>query len=425
MRHLGEGSYGSVYKNKDGLACKQMQIEDNSDNILIEVDALRKFSHPNIVQYESFRVSGKHVYLYMEFCPMDLNRFIKKHGRMRESEAMTFFNQITSAIAFIHQSNLLHLDLKPDNILVTYSDQGQKVCKVADFGCSSHTTLINVQNYGSVNTRPPECFLHLFDDVRRVDIEERCGVTTDNYTKTSDVFACGLILMYMITKRFLFYPTLEFLLAPCDLVHKFVLNPKEFIDNILHGIELENETITTMHRFLAVRASERPILEPIIKGQIRALPQGKKTDSSLNSVFQERMTEFINKVVEEGHYIMTKTLLLALDLAARFCVTYLQIPSRKKLDEMIDLASVFYENGHEGSMVNCKPEMLVLLEKFDGYIVRNHPLSTAKTITEIRSILVTYMNDVSSYYNITCQDTIPEVMEIHEQIDIFIQQLTE
>lgn len=77
--------------------------------------------HDNIMSLYEVIDSRSHVQLVMELCNgKNLYHFIKKKKFMRldESEALPIFKQIVSAVAYMHKLNIVHRDVKLDNILI-------------------------------------------------------------------------------------------------------------------------------------------------------------------------------------------------------------------------------------------------------------------------------------------------------------------
>ena len=82
----------------------------------------------------------------------------QKEGRLDEVTAQTFFRQIVRGMKYCHQNNLLHRDLKLENILLVNSQQ-QKI-KIIDFGIAGAINLLTKDNLdtGSLAYMAPECF---------------------------------------------------------------------------------------------------------------------------------------------------------------------------------------------------------------------------------------------------------------------------
>ncbi|XP_023608884.1 serine/threonine-protein kinase ULK3 isoform X4 [Myotis lucifugus] len=127
---LGSGTYATVYKayaKKDtrevvAIKCvaKKSLNKASVENLLTEIEILKGIRHPHIVQLKDFQWDSDNIYLIMEFCAGgDLSRFIHTRRILPEKVARVFMQQIASALQFLHARNISHLDLKPQNILLS------------------------------------------------------------------------------------------------------------------------------------------------------------------------------------------------------------------------------------------------------------------------------------------------------------------
>ena len=109
----------------------QNQIVPNSDEtrpqflrgktlFVEEAKALSKLKHPNIVEVLNFFSANSTIYLVMTYeYGINLASYIKnKNGKLSENFIMTVFPALLEGMEIIHNANLLHLDIKPDNILI-------------------------------------------------------------------------------------------------------------------------------------------------------------------------------------------------------------------------------------------------------------------------------------------------------------------
>ncbi|NXP05537.1 ULK3 kinase, partial [Thinocorus orbignyianus] len=107
------------------------------ENLLTEIEILKAIRHPHIVELKDFQWDSDHIYLIMEFCAGgDLSRFIRMRRILPEKVARIFLQQLACALKFLHDRNISHLDLKPQNILLSAPENPQ--LKLADFGFAQH-----------------------------------------------------------------------------------------------------------------------------------------------------------------------------------------------------------------------------------------------------------------------------------------------
>uniref|UniRef100_A0A6P4ET70 Serine/threonine-protein kinase par-1 n=1 Tax=Drosophila rhopaloa TaxID=1041015 RepID=A0A6P4ET70_DRORH len=103
-----------------------------------EVEIMKQLNHPNIVRLFQVIESERTLYLVMEYASRgELFDHLVKNGRMREPEARVLFRQLVSAIQYCHSKQIVHRDLKAENLLL---DQNMNM-KIADFGFSNNFDL--------------------------------------------------------------------------------------------------------------------------------------------------------------------------------------------------------------------------------------------------------------------------------------------
>lgn len=145
---LGEGAYGMVYRARrktDGtlVALKTMPREfTGKTDFEREVSALQRLSNPkphdHIVQLYDLHYDDKNYYLAMELIQGgELLEHLIENGPYSEAVAASFLRQFAEAICHVHASGLAHADLKPENLLLSSTENVQNATlKVADFGCA-------------------------------------------------------------------------------------------------------------------------------------------------------------------------------------------------------------------------------------------------------------------------------------------------
>ena len=143
---IGQGSFAcvkrSVHRKTGHLTAlkiyekKNLQLESASLALHREIYVLANLRHPNIMRLYEVVDSRTHVHLVMELCfGKNLYHSIKKRKplqRLPELEAAGVFRQIVSAVAYMHKINVVHRDLKLDNVLI--NEQKGNDIKIIDFG---------------------------------------------------------------------------------------------------------------------------------------------------------------------------------------------------------------------------------------------------------------------------------------------------
>lgn len=179
-QEIGRGSFATVYKGKHLASKTPVAVKAVTraklnkkllENLGSEISILKGMKHPHIVALLDYRETSSHFFLVMEYCSLgDLSYFIRKRdkiseslplaaslferypsppgGGLHEDLARHFMRQLAAAIEFLHDRNLVHRDIKPQNLLLSppklteeeaqaahYAGQWElPVLKLADFG---------------------------------------------------------------------------------------------------------------------------------------------------------------------------------------------------------------------------------------------------------------------------------------------------
>ena len=193
---LGRGSFGTVYlvKHKDLSRYFAMKVikksssqnKDEENDLMNEIEILRKLDHPNILKITDFYSLEKEYNIITEYCQEgELFDEIKAHAPFTEVLAAWYMNQILSAVCYCHTMNVLHRDLKPENILIVKRQKnGFHPIKIIDFGTAKVFKKEKSEHLliGSAYYIAPE-------------------VLSRNYTELCDCWSCGVIMYILLTGR--------------------------------------------------------------------------------------------------------------------------------------------------------------------------------------------------------------------------------
>ncbi len=92
----------------------------STENLLREIKILKQIKHDYIVQLKDFQWDENYIYLIMEYCSGgDLSAFIRSRRTIPEKYVRRFVQQIACALKHLHSKGIAHMDLKPQNILLT------------------------------------------------------------------------------------------------------------------------------------------------------------------------------------------------------------------------------------------------------------------------------------------------------------------
>lgn len=192
---IGSGTYSTVYRgvsrlNNKLVALKEIHLEKDEGvpfNAIREVSLLKGLKHANIITLHDFIYTNKTLTLVFEYVERDLGKYMyEREGIIHPHNVKLFLYQILRGLSYCHQRRVLHRDLKPQNILISFDGQ----LKLADFGLA-RTTSVPIKTFtDEVVTlwyRPPDVLLGNMD-----------------YKTSIDIWAVGCIFFEMSAGRSLF-----------------------------------------------------------------------------------------------------------------------------------------------------------------------------------------------------------------------------
>ncbi|XP_050042204.1 uncharacterized protein [Dermacentor andersoni] len=139
---IGKGAFGLVWcgLRKSGgelVAVKQFQLggADVLSAVQLEVDILQSLKHPNIVGFLGVQQEEALVNLFLEFVSGgSLAANLAQFGAFPETVVRRYGRQLLQALAYLHQRNVIHRDIKGNNVMVC---PGTGTIKLIDFGCAT------------------------------------------------------------------------------------------------------------------------------------------------------------------------------------------------------------------------------------------------------------------------------------------------
>ena len=96
--------------------------------------------------------------MLLEWTPSDVFTLVEKNGPMEEALLKTMACDVQRGLKFIHNLQIIHMDVKPENLLYFVDALGVESFKVADFGLSCEVATVLVEKPGSPTYAPPEVF---------------------------------------------------------------------------------------------------------------------------------------------------------------------------------------------------------------------------------------------------------------------------
>ncbi|KAF9206357.1 hypothetical protein BGZ49_002602 [Haplosporangium sp. Z 27] len=198
---LASGAYAQVFKavdNRNGevYACKVLEVAkrefsaQDKENIAYEIGLLRTLNHKNVVKFVDVSQGSGKIYIFTELIDgQTLGDYCGLcNNYLSEVDARHIFVQACEAVQYLHSMDIVHRDIKSENVMVTKKN----VVKLIDFGlarsCSSSQALLTTY-CGTPAFMAPEAFL---------------GQETNGYGKGVDIWALGILLFRMLVGTYPF-----------------------------------------------------------------------------------------------------------------------------------------------------------------------------------------------------------------------------
>lgn len=217
IRFISSGGFGCTYEARDtkfkssvkSVAIKEFFVKDfcnrdaDSNSVVVatqskvelvnklrgkfleEADALFELEHPNIVRVtDTFEENGTAYYVMEYISGTSLAAVINKEGPLSEERAFGYIRQIANALEYVHSLNRLHLDVKPQNIMIDNSGKAVLI----DFGVSKQYDEANGENTSTLIGSTPG-----FAPI------EQSGNGVSTFTPATDIYSLGATLYKALT----------------------------------------------------------------------------------------------------------------------------------------------------------------------------------------------------------------------------------
>jgi len=192
LKQLGEGGMGTVYQAMDRELDRVIALKTIRPDLAANPTILRRFkqeillarqiTHHNVIRIFDLGVAGALRFITMEFVEgEDLNSRLRRHGKLAPGEAVGIMRQICEGLQAAHAEDVIHRDLKPQNILL---DREGHV-RIMDFGLARSFEQAGITHTGIIVGTPDY-----------MSPEQARGEPAD---VRSDVFAVGVIFYEVLT----------------------------------------------------------------------------------------------------------------------------------------------------------------------------------------------------------------------------------
>ena len=191
---VGSGSFGDVFQGVNDIgklfAVKRLAMTSapDIDNLLSEIEVMKSMeAHQNIVQYLGADFDDKELvlYIFQEWVPGgSVAEMLTKFGRpFPIAQVRTYTRHILNGLAFLHQNEIVHRDIKGGNVLVDENGNA----KIADFGCSSRMQAGKTVDMTTIKGTP----FFMAPEV----------LNEGKYGRKGDVWAVGCTVIQMLTGK--------------------------------------------------------------------------------------------------------------------------------------------------------------------------------------------------------------------------------
>ena len=257
---LGEGGYGTThlvtktYGTHSGqhYVLKRIPVSNltEANEALHEAQHLQRLRHPNVVRvFDAFLHANQsavlEIAIVMEYCPRgDMYHAIKERNPITERKLTDWCGQLCAALAAIHDADMIHRDVKPDNIFISSDD----TLRLGDFGLAKyipHTDVLlsggaaNLSVAGSLSYMAPEL------------------VAEQPYGTSADIYSMGLVLL--------------------ELSIGEIIGDSEAFQKLKGGIEEENKFILQHVDRIPTRFATRKALAAVIRLMLNIDPSRRST----------------------------------------------------------------------------------------------------------------------------------------------------
>ena len=235
----------------------QGKVNDSLADFIAEATRLSQLDHPNIVCVNEVFQANDTAYYVMEFIEgKNLRSYIYRNGAVNERQMLEIISPLLHATQYMHDNNMTHLDIKPDNVMLKVDDEtGQYVPMLIDFGLAKHydsdghpTSTIRLQ--GCSDGYAP--------------MEQYAGIRS--FTPQADIYAIGALMMYMLTGR-------DPIVASDQSTDKILTTlPNEISDNTRNAIVHAMQTLRSA-RTSSVKELASELGITLKTGEIAPLPE--------------------------------------------------------------------------------------------------------------------------------------------------------
>jgi calcium-dependent protein kinase len=319
LDHIGQGSYGRVYRAKHiktGVIRAIKKINKHSynmspeeeKNLIKEISILKQLDHPNILKIFEFYNSRQNLFIVSEHLTGgELFKKIIEEKHFSEKVAAHIMKQLLSAVHYCHLKNIVHRDLKPENILIESYEHTKKeffTIRVIDFGTSEYNKKAMLkEKIGSSYYIAPE-------------------VLNNTYNEKCDLWSCGVIMYILLCGYSPFNGRTEEAILEKVKIGKFAMSDsiwqeisneaKDLIKNLLNkNIEKRLSAEEALHHewFKKVEKFEKRIS----KSYLEAVYNNLKNFRTEQKLQQAVLSFLVHNLIQKEEVVELRKVFLSFD----------------------------------------------------------------------------------------------------------------
>lgn len=334
---LGSGGFGITYsaierKTNKVVAIKtlnpihQSQVDFEQQQVKFVQEAFRlvQSSHPHIVKvHEVINENGLWGMVMEYVSGQDLALYINQRGKLSENEALKYVNQVGTALEYIHQKEILHRDVKPNNIVLR---QNQQEAVLIDFGLARE---FDLNQTGSMTNAMTEGYA----PIEQYQRQGKFGAYTDVYALAATLYTL-LTGEDPLPSRF----RVTGIALPSAKQRNPVISDR-VNDAIIKGMELEPQDRTQTVREWLELVMPSEVKSPINQSKNSKIPLSKP--KTLISVLPNPSLEFLKYL--SPFPVQPKNTLKKIQLQ-KFDFKYAKINEKLEIEYYHGQAEGFIEN---------------------------------------------------------------------------------
>jgi serine/threonine-protein kinase len=250
-------------------------FEKNKETIIKEARILSVIHHPYVVNVLEVFKQNNTVYIVMEFIAgHSLKQEVEQNGVLSEEKLKDIIFKIGQALDYIHNKNILHLDIKPSNILMDNNNNP----KLIDFGISKRYDLSDDQETSTTLQAASKGY---------ASVEQYDSEGMQVFSPRPDIYSLGATMYYLVTAQ---VPTESILRTTKGLENPRKLNPK-----------LSEETEKVILKSMALKADDRYETIMDMLNDLGYNPETDKISLLATSDNEAEQDELIKKMGEQPY----------------------------------------------------------------------------------------------------------------------------